>query len=317
MRLRDGDKRGVAPVIGVVLMVGIVVAVSAIATVLVFGIAERPDVAPIAQLEGESGEGLQGDVLVHGGGERIQGDRIELRGASPLASLEDETLRVGSEVPVYPWSEVVRVVWHGERGSSYVLAEVEFDGASARPPDERCDWVAAATDGHVDPITVDGKVVDCPVETEEQVTVRNGGVVIGDVVSDTKELDADDATVVGGATVGAVLNVQNGSIGGDAISRTADVKLDATTVEGSVRAQKVAEVAGGSVVDGSVRSTDSDAKVLQSTVRGPVTADGIVKLDDATVTGHVYVEPGDFDCTDSTIRGQDCGSYAPRDPDDW
>jgi len=36
-----------------------------------------------------------------------------------------------------------------------------------------------------------------------------------------------------------------------------------------------------------------------------------------TVSGHVYVDSGDFSCSDSTINGEDCGTYTPKDPDDY
>lgn len=309
-------ERAVSPVVGAVLMVGIVVAIAAVTAFLVFGVADSGDAAPTARLHGEPADGPHSHHLVHGGGDSLQGDRLDLRGASPASSLDGETLTTGEELSVYPTAEVVDVVWHGDQGHSYVLAEIDVEDPLP-PPDEGCDWVAAETNGHVDGITVDGTVVDCTVETDDQVTVRNGGVVVGETVSDSKELDADDATIAGSVTVEAVLNVQNGSIGGDATSKSEDVKLGDASVGGSVDARKVAEVADGSVVEGDVESATADAKVLESTVEGSVTADDVVKLDDATVHGDVYADPGDFDCTDATIGGEDCSSYAPKDPADW
>ncbi|PSP52500.1 hypothetical protein BRC67_04125, partial [Halobacteriales archaeon QH_3_68_24] len=66
---------------------------------------------------------------------------------------------------------------------------------------------------------------------------------------------------------------------------------------------------------GDVRGPDVD--ISDSTVEGSVVGSNGVDLDGVTVTGHVYAPSGSFSCSDSTINGQDCGSYTPRDPDEF
>lgn len=315
MERRGPGERAVSPVVGTLLLVGIVVVLGAVAAVVMFGLAEETDAAPTVVLDGEPVSDSYDYRLVHGGGERLDGDDLELRGAADPRVASGRWIGAGDAVEFYPTSERVTVVWRGDDGSSYELAELRV--AEPLPvPDEDCGWVDDQTDGHTDPITVDGTVVDCDVATDGQVTVRNGGVVVGEVVSDARELDADDATVYGSVDVEKVLNLQTGTIRGDATSRTGDAKVEDATVGGAVVAETVAEVTD-STVAGNVRSRTKDAKVFRSDVEGSVTANGTVKLEDATVAGDVYVDASDFDCTNTTIGGTDCGSYSPRDPSAW
>jgi flagellin-like protein len=309
--------RGISPVIGTVLLVGIVVILIAVSAALFFGIADTSDPAPRIVMDADSQDDGVEYTLRHERGDTVDGDNVRLEGAADPDATVGDRLTAGYEVTVYPTAEEIAVVWYDDRDTSYVLTTVEVSRAFPEP-DEGCDWVDDESNGGSDPITIDGLVVNCDVETNDQVEVQNGGAVVGEVVSDSKELDADDAEIYGDVDVEKVLNVQNGTVTGDATSRTADVKIHTgSTVEGSVEAEKVAEVTDGSEVEGDVQSRSKDAKILDSTVGGAVTANGTVKLDGADVAGHVYADPSDFDCTDSTINGESCGSYTPKDPENW
>ncbi len=242
---------------------------------------------------------------------------VELRGALETGGLDGRTLQVDDEIAFYPTAREITVVWYGDNDESYTLATVTVDQAFPEP-DEGCAWVESETNNGTDPVKIDGIVVNCDVETEERVEILNGGVVVGDTISDLKELDADSATVYGDVSVETVLNLQDGTITGDATSASSDVKVGNGTVEGSIEAEKVAEVIDGGTVGGDMESRTKDTKVLgESVVEGSVTAAGTVKVQDSTVEGHVYADTADFDCTNAEINGQDCSSYAPKDPDEW
>lgn len=315
MTRNEESSRALSPVVGIVLLIGIVVALVAVSGTIFFGLADTNDPAPDVVFEHERTGDRSEHALRHVGGDELDGDELELRGVADPDSPAGRALAAGDNLSFYPTADEVEVVWYGD-DTSYVLTSVDVE-EPLPDPDEGCDWVDDETNSGVDPITIDDTVVDCDVKTDEQVTVRNGGIVVGDAISDVKDFDGDDATVYGDVDVEDVVNLQDGTITGDATSRTADVKVGNGTVDGSVNAQKVAEVTDGTAVEGDVVSHTKDAKVLDSDVEGSVTADGTVKLDGATVEGDVYVDPADFDCTDSTIDGEDCSSYSPRDPSDW
>jgi len=316
MSSRKGVNRGISPVVGTVLMVAIVVVLATVGAAMFLGLADETDPQPNVVLEGEPTDDT-GYKIVHGGGETLDGDRLELRGALETGGLDGKTLEVDDEITFYPTTREITVVWYGDNDESYTLTTVTVDRAFPEP-DEGCAWVESETDNGTDPIKIDGIVVDCDVETDEGVEIQNGGVVVGDTISNLKDLDADDATVYGDVAVETVLNLQDGTITGDATSAAADVKIGNGTVDGSIEAEKVAEVINGSTVGGSMESRTKDAKVLGgSVVEGSVTAAGTVKVQDSTIEGHVYADPADFDCTNAEIDGQDCGSYTPKDPDEW
>jgi flagellin-like protein len=322
------EDRGLSPVVGVALLLAIVVLLAVVSGGLIFGLTTERQPPPEVELAAEH-------RLVHESGEPFDGDDVELLGATDPDALEGSELAAGDREAFYAVNETIELVWYGDDGASYVLREFEIDGGETVPaPDEGCPWVDSESNDGTDSVTVDGLVVDCDVETDEQVTVKNGGVVIGDTVSDLKDVDADDAEFYGDADVENVFNLQDGLVTGSVDSDTADVKLDNATVGGSATAEKVVELQGASTVEGDAKSETKAVKVLDgstvegdavsetdqakvtgSTVSGAVYGGGSVDLDDATIEGDVYA--ADFDCTDSTINGQDCAAYAPEDPGDY
>lgn len=316
---RRGADRGLSPVVGSALMIAIVLVFAAVAGYVFFGMSDTSDPAPQVAWEAESSEELTDWRLVHGGGDRVDGGHLELHGTADPDAAAGTNLSAEDEVSFYPTSAEVDVVWYGDDGESYRLTTIEVEQPLPEP-DEGCEWVESESNDGSDEVTVDGLVVNCDVSTTDNVHVENGGAVVGEVVSGTKVLDLDDAAVYGNVEVFKVANVQNGTVTGDVTSEDEEVKLDETTVEGSVNAADKAEVMDDSVVEGNVESRNGTSQISQSTVEGSVTAKDKVDLDDATVEGHVYADSDglvDFDCTDSTIDGEDCSSYEPRDPDDW
>lgn len=328
----ERDRRAVSPVVGVALLVAIVVALSALTGGILLGLTEEPEPSPDVTFSMEA-TGMPGTyAVVHENGDRVDGSRIELRGAVDPDAMADSALSAGEQHTISAVDEIIEVVWFGDDGSSYVIWEFAVerdadpaqnvlpgvdDGSTVPQPDEGCEWVESESDGGTENVKIDGLTVDCDVETAKVIEVQTGGVVLGETVSGSSEVDADDAQFYGDVEVEAVANLQDTVATGDVTSGTADAKLGNATVGGSVTAAKVVELTDDSYVGGDAVSDAKQIKVIESKVDGSVAGGGSVKLQDATVEGHVYVDPTDFDCTDSTVNGQGCGDYSPRDPDDY
>mgnify|MGYP000630860267 CR=1 FL=1 len=133
-------ERGVSPAVGVVLLVAIAVVLAAGAGALVFGLTDEQPPAPTAKLSLEPVEGTSEYQLVHESGDRIDGDRVTLRGVADPDTLAGRELTAGRTVSVTPRAETVTVVWRDDSdASSYVLTEFAVD------PDSVVDVFAAGT----------------------------------------------------------------------------------------------------------------------------------------------------------------------------
>ena len=315
-----------SPVVGTVLLVAIVVALSALVAAVAFGTGGPREPAPDVVLELEQTDRPVAHELVVEGGDTLVGEKVEFRGTAdedPLAG----RLRAGESVTVYPVEDTVRVVWFGEYTTTQILAT--FDPDPDLPPvDERCNWV----EGRAPDVDID-LVVDCNVITAGDADILSSGVVIGEVDTDDPvdvdhgtvygsvasdgAADLDGALVSGDVTAGGDVTITDGSTVGGAVEAGPSGSVDAdrgSTLGGPVTAGN--DVALSSVtVGGDVRAPDVD--ISDSTVEGSVVGSNGVQLDGVTVTGHVYAPSGSFTCTDSTVNGQDCGSYTPRDPDEY
>lgn len=185
--------------------------------------------------------------------------------------------------------------------------------------DKDCEWVAQETNNGTDSIKIDGQIVDCDVVTDEVVEVLNSGVVLGDIDSQNKTLDMDDSKVYGSVTTEDVADIQNGTVTRDVTTTEKNVKIgNNSAIGGAVTGNEQVEIKGESVVEGNVESKTKDSKILDgSTVEGSVTGVTLVKVNDVTVEGDVYIDESNFDCTNSVINGQNCSSYTPKDPGDW
>lgn len=266
----------------------------------------------------EPGAVTPGYWFVHENGDVLEGDDVEIRGVADPDSLSGEVVGAGARHLVVPVEPTARVVWFGDHGTSYVIWEFDVEpGATTPSPDEGCEWVETESNGGTDDATVDGIVVDCDVTTDKVIELQNGGAVIGDTISNGKEVDADDGTFYGDVEAETNVNVQNVSVVGSVTAETENVKIDDNSVGGSVAANKVVEVIDGSSAGGDLVSDGNLVKVIASDVSGSIATDGSVKLQDATASGDVYVDAADFDCTNSTVDGQSCSEYSPKDPGDY
>jgi len=277
----DDAERGVAPVVGVGLLIAIVVTLAAVTLFMLGGLTDQTDPAPQAALDLQIGDGGPSYELVHQGGDKLseQEGRIVVRGIADPDVLDGGNLSADSSVTVYPVEDTVEVVWYGEDSDeSYVLDTFEADPIPAAP-DEGCEWVESETSNSTSTLTLDGITVACNIETSLGVKVKNGSTVIGDV--NGSGVDVDNSDVVG------------------AIEAPADdVDL------------KNASVAGGVDAVGDVSTDDN------TTVEGSIATTGDVDIDGTTVDDHVYVG-NSYTCDSSTVNGDDCADYTPRDYDDY
>lgn len=121
------SKRGVSPVIGVILMVAVVVVLAAIIGAFAFGFGgDLNDTAPNAQYDVE----IDGDdvTLLHEGGETIaDGVEFQLDGESEST---DERVGAGQELVTFTGvaeDSSGTIAWIGEGGNSVVVAEFDPD----------------------------------------------------------------------------------------------------------------------------------------------------------------------------------------------
>lgn len=315
---RSVRDRGISPVVGITLLTAIVVALSVVTGGIFFSLGQEKDPAPGVSMSLEA-EGVGAvHLLIHENGDVLDGDQVKIRGLADSEALAGEEVAAGDRHRVAPTDDTVELVWYGEQGTSYVIWEGSVpEQDTISEPDKGCPWVDSESNGGVDDVKVDGIVVDCDVETEKVIEVQNGGIVIGDTSSELKEVDADEAQFYGDVTVENNLNLQDGIVTG-AVTSNDLVKIDNGTVGGSIKAANTIEVVDGSSVGDDVTSDSDLVKVLSSDISGSVATDasGSIKLQDATVSGEVYVDDDDLDCTDSTIAGQDCSEYTPKDPNE-
>ncbi|PSP54643.1 hypothetical protein BRC74_00560 [Halobacteriales archaeon QH_7_68_42] len=123
--------RAVSPVVGTVLLVAIVVALSALVAAVAFGTGGPREPAPDVVLELEQTDRPVAHELVVEGGDTLVGEKVEFRGTAdedPLAG----RLRAGESLTVYPVEDTVRVVWFGEYTTTQILAT--FDPDPDLPP---------------------------------------------------------------------------------------------------------------------------------------------------------------------------------------
>lgn len=307
--------RALSPVIGGVLLVAIVLVLAAVAGGVALSLSQEREPAPEVRVVAETTDDGHTQRLRHEQGDVIDGDKVTLRGTANPQQLAGRELGAGESVDFYPVEEEIRLVWAGDHGATYSLGTFEFE-RTLPEPDVGCSWVSTESDNGTENVKISGDVVDCDVTTDKVIEVKSDGVVIGDVTSDNKELDMDDSVVYGNVEVQDTVNVQDGEVTGSVTAHAKNIKIDNTTVGDDVTAgNKEIEVVADSTVDGDLVGDDDQVKVLSSSVSGSVVTEGTAKLDGATIEGDVYA--GTFDCTDSTIDGQDCGSYTPKDPDDW
>lgn len=147
--LRRRNRRAVAPVLGIVMMVAIAVSLAAVVGLSAFGVADEiADVGPSASFEYDydydEGWG-DGDsiTITHAAGDEIRADRIEIeiQGADTIPGEEvfdDEVVTAGSSATIdyetgnegENWSggSTIRIVWQGSAGETSVVSSRTIPG---------------------------------------------------------------------------------------------------------------------------------------------------------------------------------------------
>jgi FlaG/FlaF family flagellin (archaellin) len=284
---RDMSSRGISPAVGAVLLVAIGVTMATVAAVAILDTSREREPQPSAALDVEVGDDGVTHVLVHGGGETIDGAKMTFRGAVNNSAFAGERISVNDEMRFYPVAENVSVIYTGEHGTNYLLGTFDTE-ATVPERDVGCEWVQEQTDGGTDSITVD-RVVDCDIDTDGQVTVQSGGVVLGAVTSNNNDVTIQDGDVYQDVTAGGAVTLENGTVtrsisADDGVTVGADVSA---TVNGDITAGGQTDIANASI-DGDIDTT-GDISIEDSVVSGSVTADG------------------SLDCENSTVDGENCG----------
>ena len=116
------DKRGVSPVIGVVLMVAVVVILAAVIGAFVLGLGGDQQATPQATFSVDSGE------IIYEGGDSISGGDIEVTGAGSDSTGTGE-LTAGDTIGSVSGDGTVRIVYTGDGGSTTIWqTQVSGDG---------------------------------------------------------------------------------------------------------------------------------------------------------------------------------------------
>ncbi|WP_255150796.1 type IV pilin [Halorarius halobius] len=165
----SSDERALSPVVGAALLVAIVVVLGVIGGTMALGLTETTDPAPTAQLSLSGTPGACQYSLRHGGGDTLEGDRIEVRGVADPGVLGGRELTTGESARVNPEREKLRVVWR-KPGSdtSYVVARFRVENPDAK----EASWACAAgtlytgEGGRVKVVAPDGAVVELSATTD-------------------------------------------------------------------------------------------------------------------------------------------------------
>jgi len=290
--------RAVSPVIGAVLLVGIVSITAVAAGYVIFSLADETKPAPAVGMELEpTGDGVT-FALRHLSGDSLAGDRTRLDGVADEDALAGRQLSAGRDVDVVPIDETVTLYWI-DNETSYRLHTFEvntgtlpFDVGNL---DEKCPYVEGLMQSNSGDLDLTGESVVCDVTEDTDtgysdidIDVDSGSVVVG-----TLDTDGD-------------IDVDSSIVAGDVTTDGNDVTItDASDIYGDVLAQTATNV-----------DIDGD-----SSVTGDVVVDGgSLSLANVDIEGHVYANPGDISsCSDVTIgpNDEDCATYSFRNPSSY
>jgi flagellin-like protein len=119
-------RRGLAPIVGVLLMLAIVVALALIWGSTLVALAEPSDDAPDVAMTFEQTD--EGAALVHQGGDELVGDQVTVLGVANRDVLQGRTLTVHDRAEVVPTDEEIEVIWEGNN-TAHTLHKFDADTA--------------------------------------------------------------------------------------------------------------------------------------------------------------------------------------------
>ena len=207
------DTRGISPVVGTMLLVGIVVLVSVGVAALAFGLSEPAETAPTANLEMTAGDCQY--ELRHTAGDPIDGDRTELVGVEDPDALAGRTLTAGDNIHIQPTADRIELVYESSDLNSHSVLE-RFDIDTDATGGGGCQvTLYTAPGGSIDGIAGDGSPVTTLSATVDARVLGPADVdLTGDGTDDTPFVEGGEAVVVTNATNGTTTLTDDGKIPG-------------------------------------------------------------------------------------------------------
>ncbi|PSQ45404.1 hypothetical protein BRD17_01425 [Halobacteriales archaeon SW_7_68_16] len=296
MTAEQAGDRGLAPNIGVTLLIVLVTVLAITTGYILLGLTEETDPKPNVALELESTGSNITFVLRHRSGEPIDGikNRVRLVGVGDEDALDGERFQPGDKIRIVPVDDEIRLLWFGEN-TGYIIQTFTVD-TSTLPHgianiSSECPWVQQNTNANGD-LDMDGDKAICDVTEDIDVSVTD------------VDIDLDGGSVlVGDIDTGGDVDVDSSVVVGDLTTNSSDITItDNSNIYGDV----VASPGTNIDIDGN------------SNVTGAVVVDtGSVSLDSVDVDGHVYATPGDVSGCSNAELGPDnesCTTYSFRDP---
>ena len=207
------DTRGISPVVGTMLLVGIVILLSIGVAALAFGLSEPVETAPTATLEMTAGDCQY--ELRHTAGDPVDGDRTELVGVEDPDALAGRTLTAGDSVQLEPTADQVELVYESSDLNGDSVVE-RFDIDTDAIGGGGCKaTLYTATGGSIDSIAGDGSPVTTLSATADARALGPADVdLTGDGTDDPAFVEGGDAVVVTNATNGTTTLADDGDVPG-------------------------------------------------------------------------------------------------------
>ncbi|MFT4922132.1 MAG: hypothetical protein ACI8XM_001345 [Haloarculaceae archaeon] len=218
---RRCQERGLSPVVGGALIIAIVILLSGLTMVMAVGLFQETAPAPSARLELQDEPGCE-YTLVHKAGDRIDGNRIEIRGVENPNAVDGKNFTAGERQALDPDDDEITVVWYEQPAEqsqpddqSYVLAEFDVNGDE---DDGSCaaGVVYTATSGTVDRIGGDnGSVMSLSPTTDAQALGPATTDITGDGTDDVPFVDSSGAVKLTNASNATSTLAENTDITGN------------------------------------------------------------------------------------------------------
>jgi len=207
---RDADVRGVSPVVGTMLLAGIVLLLSVVVSVMAFGLSVPTGPAPTATFEMTEGECHY--ELRHISGDAVDGNRTGLVGVEDPDALAGRTLTAGDSHGLNPTGDEVVLAWNGSSGGGAVIERFDVDpdatgGCSAT--------LYTAAGGSIDRFAGDDDPVTTLSATSDARALGPGDSdLTGDGTADTPFVEGGDTVALTNETNGTTTLADDGDVSG-------------------------------------------------------------------------------------------------------
>ena len=207
------DTRGISPVVGTMLLVGIVILLSIGVAALAFGLSEPAETAPTATLEMTAGDCEH--ELRQTAGDPIDGNRTELVGVEDPDAMAGRTLTAGDSVQLMPTADQIELVYESsDQNGDSVLERFDIDTDATGGGGCQA-TLYTATGGSIDGIAGEGSPVTTLSATADASALGPADVdLTDDGADDTPFVEGGDAVVVTNATNGTTTLADDGDVPG-------------------------------------------------------------------------------------------------------